>query len=397
MAGHCPLGAADCFSVVNTSGLSFERTLQVTVAQGIVNRAKAASIYVVGIDAFPGMVGIEWFPGTGCKDCAGLRERWLNSVASHPPRRRPLPLTADAFLELATPLFAGGALYDHSHMHSLSPVLTACGIHDLMPASSVETLPRGLAVKFDGRKRWANATAAAWFVARQLLPQTNRSMLALQAPTNLPFLADAIVMWRLPMVWMDDMCRDQSQNDALRFVLEGSRHFDTADVVQYLGWFNNTHLPNVELLCQCTAQRRLVTIASDWAENLSFLSTVPPPPTPTPFSQPADAVIASTYDPTKTYAAIVVSDGDNLAQDWSNLRPMLERRLRQHSKVPMSWTVSNRWLTFGRPVLEWVYQAIRQSGGYDSLLMGPSGYGYTFPGCARRRPEPRHPPPHTHN
>ena len=75
----------------------------------------------------------------------------------------------------------------------LGPVLTACGVHDLLPASSSATLPAGLPVRFSGIGRWPNATAAAWFVGKELLPLTNASTLALQAPTELPFLADAIV------------------------------------------------------------------------------------------------------------------------------------------------------------------------------------------------------------
>ena len=72
--------------------------------------------------------------------------------------------------------------------------------------------------------------------ARTSLARTrNSSTLALQAPTNLPFLADAVVTWRLALVWMADMCADAAQNAALRFVLEGSGHFDTAPIVQYLG------------------------------------------------------------------------------------------------------------------------------------------------------------------
>ena len=355
----CPFGSKSCFSVVNATGLSFERTLQVNVAQGLINRAHAASVYVVGIDRFPGMAGIEWFPGTGCKQCVGIRERWLQTVSDTPPRRGAVSLNPETLLSLSIPFLSGAALYHSSEMHSLGPVLTACGVYDLMPATSIATLPRGLAVKFDARKRWANATAAAWFVGERLLPMCNRSTLALQAPTNLPFLADAIVMWRLPLLWMNDMCHDKAQNAALRNVLESSGHFDAAPVVQYLGWFNNTHLPNVELVCQCTGRRRLVTIASDWAENLSFLAGVMPPPGALPLSQPVDAITVAAYDPTRTYAAIIVSDGDNLAQDWSNLRPMLERRVRLRSKVPMSWSVSNRWLDFGWPVIRWMYDAVR--------------------------------------
>ena len=82
------------------------------------------------------------------------------------------------------------------------------------------------------------------------------------------------------------------------------------------------------------------------------------------------------------YVALIMSDGDNLAEDWSTLRPALERRIALNSSVPISWTVSNRWSTFGPPVLRWFYRAAATAngGGYDSFLMGPSGYGYLFPG-----------------
>jgi hypothetical protein len=386
MAWSC-LGNASCFAVVNVSGLSFERTLQVTVAQGIANRKFESSVYVMGIPQFPGMAGIEWFPGTGpsfCKECHGVRERWLETITLAHPKRRPTALSADNLIAEVLPYFSGGALYDASAPHSLGPVLTACGVFDLLPAASRSSLPPGLEVRFDGRSRWANATAAAAFVGNQLLPLTNRSTLALQAPTNLPFLADAIVMWRLPMLWMADLCRDPAQNAVLRQVIEGSGHFDAAPIVEYVGWFNNTHLPNVELVCQCTRAKRLVTIASDWSENLSFLSTLGPADGAPmePLTQPEDAVrVHGGYDERKTYVAVVVSDGDNLAQDYSNLRPMLERRISLRSKVPMSWTVSNRWRDFGKPVIEWFYAEAARSRGYDSFLMGPSGYGYTFPGA----------------
>lgn len=197
----CAFGSATCFSVVNASGLDFESALQVAVAQGLTNRRHGPTVYVFGMPKFDGMVGIEWFPGTGCSTCAGVRERWLATLVASSGRRA-VPVASSHFLELVrqSSLFAGGALYSHHELHSLGPVMTACGIMSLLPATSVAGLPRGLEVRFDGRHRWPDATAAAWFVARRLLPLTNRSTLALQAPTELPFLADAIVAWQLPML-----------------------------------------------------------------------------------------------------------------------------------------------------------------------------------------------------
>ena len=109
-----------------------------------------------------------------------------------------------------------------------------------------------------------------------------------------PLLADAIVAWKLPMLWMADMCRSIEQNAALRYILEGSGHFDDAPVVQYFGWFNATRLPNPELVCQCTRARRLVTLASDWSENLSFLSRLPRDHARR-FVQPPDALDVAHY------------------------------------------------------------------------------------------------------
>ena len=247
----CALGSPSCFNVVNASGSCFERALQAAVAQGLANRAFGGSVYLVGIEHFPGMAGIEFFPGSGCANCAGLRERWLATVEAARPHRVARRIGVDALLDLVRPLLAGGALYEASSPHSLGPVMTACGVHDLLPAASAESLPRGLEVRFDGRKRWADATAATWYTAKALLPLANATTLAIQAPTNLPFLADAVVAWRLPMLWMADMCRNATQHAALAYVLE--EHFGDAPLVQYLGWFNNTHAPEprTTLKSQC--------------------------------------------------------------------------------------------------------------------------------------------------
>lgn len=384
MAAVCPFGSPRCFSVVNASGATFGLALQLAVAQGLVNRHFGASVFIVGSPQFPGMKGIEWFPGSGCANCHGIRERWLTTYTKIGVGRQAVPLASNELLNALRrhSLVKGGAMYSEEELHSLGPVMTACGTHDLLPVVSTASLP-GLEIKFDGRRRWSNALDATWFVARELLPHTNRSTLALQAPTELPFLADAVVTWKLAMIWMDDMCHDPHQNAALRYILEGSRHFSAARQVEYLGWFNHTRLANTELVGQCTSEKRLITIASDFAENLSFLARLPASPSAPsePWKQPPDAVTVSGYTRDRTYIAIIVSDGDNLAQDLWNLRPRLERRLELRSRVPISWTVSNRWRDFGRPVLQWFYSAAGSSKGFDSFLMGPSGYGYLFPGA----------------
>ena len=62
---------------------------------------------------------------------------------------------------------------------------------------------------------------------------------------------------------------------------------------------------------------------------------------------------------------------------------MLEERVNSRTKTPVAWTISNRWMQWGVPVLEWAFAQGRATG-LDSFLMRPSGYGYEFPGNQTR-------------
>ena len=128
-----------------------------------------------------------------------------------------------------------------------------------------------------------------------------------------------------------------------------------------------------------------ITLASDQSENLSFLNKlglIPPGGPPQPgLTQPPKSAL--TYDSSKAYVTILISDGDNIAEDWATLRPMLEERVNSGTKTPVGWTISNRWMQWGAPVLRWAYAQGRDTG-LDSFLMGPSGYGYLFPGNETR-------------
>ena len=53
----------------------------------------------------------------------------------------------------------------------------------------------------------------------------------------------------------------------------------------------------------------------------------------------------------------------------ATLRPMLEERVNSDTKTPVAWTISNRWMQWGVPVLEWAFAQGRATG-LDSFLMG---------------------------
>jgi hypothetical protein len=92
------------------------------------------------------------------------------------------------------------------------------------------------------------------------------------------------------------------------------------------------------------------------------------------------------YNKSKTYIAIVRSDGDNLQIVTNGEKDHMEKRLALCSTSskpsasastacpPMTWTLSNRLLDFAPSVLRWYFAAVNRTGN-DAFLMGPSGYG----------------------
>ena len=86
--------------------LSFEHTLQAAVAQGLANRAHGPAVYLMGIGRFPGMAGIEWFPGARLRRLQRGARRWLQTVeeALLPARRSARWITAKQLIERVRPL-----------------------------------------------------------------------------------------------------------------------------------------------------------------------------------------------------------------------------------------------------------------------------------------------------
>jgi hypothetical protein len=251
MMADCLLTNPSCFLHVNSSGLSQHATLQLLVLQGLANREHGPAVWVSGVDRFPGSAGIEWFPGSVDGRwgdwqpralVSGLRDRWLETIVTDSARTAVLT-TPEELLSQVRPLLTGGILYSTAEPHAMGVVLTLCGLDALLPVLAVSELPSALPIAFDARARFVDAAAAALYTGHTLLPRCNTSTLAVQAGTNSPFLADAVVSWRLAMFWMDDMCANATQRKALDWILEGSHHFDESPSVQYIGWFKWALMP----------------------------------------------------------------------------------------------------------------------------------------------------------
>lgn len=211
---------------VNCTGMGFEQALQAAVAQGLINRDWGAGHHIwlsdlaEGLGAggqqdgagFPGMKFIEWKIGHGggpwyeplttCRTCGGLRERWLSTVAAA-VGEVPVPTTFMQLMELAEPKLTGRSIYSLNEKHALGPLLTLAGTDGVLPTTAqYNTLPK-LPVRLNSTGMFADATNATRYTTTHLLHKTNSSVLAVQAPTCLPYLADAIVDSRMAVFWMD--------------------------------------------------------------------------------------------------------------------------------------------------------------------------------------------------
>jgi hypothetical protein len=141
----------------------------------------------------------------------------------------------------------------------------------------------------------------------------------------------------------------------------------------------------------CTPQHDILSLVSDFVTNLSFHSLL------TAFDAMAHAELPPVrtdlvYNRSKTYVAIVRSDGDNIQIVTGADRSQMEKRLqlcntasdrnRSIACPPFSWTINARLAHFAPNVLRWYYTAAAKTG-QESFMMGPSGFGYNFPAAIK--------------
>ena len=127
----------------------------------------------------------------------------------------------------------------------------------------------------------------------------------------------------------------------------------------------------------CTKTHRQITLASDMASSMSFFhgSRLP---SPKPLKQiPVDTSLV--FDASKSYIAILTSDGDNLAYDYGATRDLMAARVALCSAMataadcpPISWTLSPRLPELEPAQAEWYYEQAALTK-RDSFLFGPSG------------------------
>jgi len=150
-----------------------------------------------------------------------------------------------------------------------------------------------------------------------LLPVSNEELMAMQDPGVLSqgFLVDLIVSKRMASFWMDGMCTPETTaNEIFNEITSATGHFANAPTgnPSVMGYFS----PD-EVVAECSKRHSAISLVSDYAIDLSFHSALAPI---TQLKQ-APLLPVPTYNASKVYLAIVVSDGDNM-------------QVRQHALLP---------------------------------------------------------------
>lgn len=131
----------------------------------------------------------------------------------------------------------------------------------------------------------------------------------------------------------------------------------------------------------CAASRNMGAIPTE-VNNLSFFATRREPITD-PDEIPQLALEDLHYDPTKTYVAFILGDGDNIAFMMGMRRQWLRQRVAacregKDSCPPLTWTISPHLARIAPDVLKWYYKRSRDTGN-DYFMLPPSGHLYAYP------------------
>jgi hypothetical protein len=146
--------------------------------------------------------------------------------------------------------------------------------------------------------------------------------------------------------------------------------------------YNNSWLVGgyvYEAQTRCLDSRNMGAIPTETG-NLSFFSTRKPPivaANALQQNEPEDVQ----YDPSKTYVAFIVGDGDNIRFIMTTRNIWLRQRLtgcEQTACPPITWSISPHLAHLAPDVLEWYYATSHQTGS-DYFTLPPSGHLYAYP------------------
>lgn len=195
-------------------------------------------------------------------------------------------------------------------------------------------------------------------------------------------LVDFVFSQRLFVVFLVHGCIDgHPEKDLLHAIVNAGRWPTPLGVYGY----NNSWMVfggyYYEAQTRCLDSRNMGAIPTETG-NLSFFSTRRAPIRDAKELDRTDPE-AIAYDPSMTYVAFVIGDGDNVRFLMTSRNEWLRQRLEDCGKAdtacePVTWSISPHLARIAPDVLAWYYRSSRRTG-RDWFILPPSGHLYAYP------------------
>ena len=338
--------------VADARHLSREEKLLLASLQGIVNRTQPR-IFVLwnDNDAF----------------CLDLMQKQGHTGT-------PIPVD-DPFSLLTTfrSAYRGAVVPDPAVYESPCVAVDLAGLDNLVIATPALARKWILPIKEDLRGRFKNNADALRYARETLLPRLNPYLALCLDPPLLGSQVDDVIAARGMAFWVTG---PQAQEKPGADERAEYREIEATFAKMPLGgivrgyWWSGDGMglgeyPGVRL----GSRFGKITTVSDYVGNYSVTSGIVLPALKQKPQPPAPK-----YDPTKTYIAITMSDGDNLCT-WNDYwRKYFNDPL--HGTFPMGYGMGPTLLDLSPPLAQWFYENAAPT---DEFLCDVSGVGYISP------------------
>lgn len=343
--------------------------------------------------------------------CVGLRNRsthgsvyldsdphdaiWLTELGLTPAET----VNATEFLRSCATAFQACVRYDYETQHALLPnVLTVASVLEALPIDNSVGIACNTPA-FDAitefRDRATPELATRYVFERYGSQTTGLAMLnpgydprpadpgnpAITRDMGIG-LVDYVFSKKLFTVFLVNGCTMGHAERALLSTMVNSGRWPTPiGVYGYNDSWNIGGGDLYEAQTRCLDSRNMGAIAS-MTTNLSFFSTRATAITESGVVTP-NAPENVTYDPSHTYVAFVVGDGDNIAYITSTRHDWFRQRLSTCQAdstqcPPLTWTISPHLAYIAPEVLRWYYDRSHETR-RDYFALPPSGHLYAYP------------------
>ena len=321
--------------------------------------------------------------------------QWVKELGLQPDKT----LSADEFLDACRAEFPRCVRYSHGKQQALLPsILTVGAVLEAVPIAVEMNLPwgetvfdataefRGLDTPYLATKhvyeKYVNETTGLAMLNPGYDTQDKKVWNPKLGGAMNPSMIDFVFSEKLFVMFLVNGCIKCTQEHELLNDIVSVNPWPKP--IGVYGYANNWMVLGgylFEAQTLCAASRNMGAIPTE-VNNLSFFSTRRAPITDSaeiPQNEPEDV----RYDPGKTYVALILGDGDNIAfmmgmrLEWFRQRAAA-CRAGEDSCPPLTWSISPHLARVAPDVLKWYYK-MSHATGKDYFALPPSGHLYAYP------------------